>query len=260
MAYWNTDQMSKEAIGFWQLGMANEDPMSLKFLKEEGLDFSGKRRQAKYRVYGLLRSMSGPIVNEECRTSLEGLYASGDVINSSTMGGACGALATGGQAGKMAGQHALQVGRGRLDEEQVRREKERIYAPTNNEEGLPPLVVEEKVKALLAENVGIEREEARLTQAWDLLTQAETELIPQLWADSPHDLLRALEVQNIVTVAQTHVQASLARTETRYSPFFLRVDYPEQDDARWQKAVIVEQHGGKMKVFSALPSNWMEAE
>jgi len=260
LAYWNTDQMSEEAIGFWRLGMANEDPICLKFLKEEGLDFGRKRRQAKYRVYGLLRSMSGPIVNEECRTSLEGLYAAGDLVNSSTMGGATGALATGGQAGKMAGGHALQVGRGRLDEGQVRREKDRIYAPMNNEEGLPPLVVEEKVKALLAEHVGIEREEAKLKQAWDLLTEAETELMPQLSAMSPHDLLRAVEVQNIVAVAQAHVQASLARTETRYSPFFIRVDYPEQDDSRWQKAVIVQQHGGKMKVFSALPSGWMEAE
>jgi succinate dehydrogenase/fumarate reductase flavoprotein subunit len=260
LAYWNTDQMPEEAIGFWRLGMANENPICLKFLKEEGLDFGRKPRQAKYRVYGLLRSMSGPVVNEECRTSLEGLYASGDLINSSALGGATGAFVTGGQAGKTAGQHALQVKRGRLDEQQIHQEKARIYAPYNREEGLPPLVVEEKVKALLAEYVGIEREEAKLKRAWDLLMEAETELIPRLSAKTPHDLLRAIEIQNIVTVAQMHAQASLARTETRLSPFFYRVDYPERDDVHWQKAVIIQQEDGKMKVFSAVPSNWMEGE
>ena len=260
LAYWNTDQMSEEAIGFWRLGMANENPICLKYLKEEGLDLGRKPRQAKYRVYGLLRSISGPIVNEKCRTSLEGLYASGDLINSSAMGGATGAFVTGGQAGKMAGQYAAQVKRGHLDEQQIRQEKARIYASYNNEEGLPPLVVEEKVKALLAEYAGIEREEAKLKRAWELLTEAETELIPQLSAKTPHDLLRAVEIQDILTVAQMHLQASLARTETRLSPFFYRVDYPEQDDAHWQKAVIIQQDGGKMKVFSAVPTNWMEGE
>lgn len=257
-AYWNTDEMPEKALEFWRLGMANENPICLKYLREEGLDFQVKRRPAKLRVFGLLRSISGPIVSEAFRTSLEGLYSGGDMANSSAIGGATGAFVTGGRAGSSAGNYAIGIETGRLDEQQIDREKARINALFQNEGTLSPREVEEKVKALVAEHAGIEREEQKLKQGLDRLKEMEKDLIPQLAVGTPHDLLRTIELQHILTVAQIHMEASLARTETRLSPYFYRLDHPEQDDAQWKKALIIQQEDGMMKAFPANPSTWME--
>jgi succinate dehydrogenase/fumarate reductase flavoprotein subunit len=55
-----------------------------------------------------------------------------------------------------------------------------------------------------------------------------------LKAENPHELGRCLEVRSIMENAEMVMRASLARKESRLRPArFTRVDYPEQDDARF---------------------------
>jgi succinate dehydrogenase/fumarate reductase flavoprotein subunit len=49
-------------------------------------------------------------------------------------------------------------------------------------------------------------------------------------AENPHYLMRCLETRNIMQIAEIHMQACLARRETR--GLFNRADFPEKDPAR----------------------------
>ncbi|HEX2966705.1 MAG TPA: hypothetical protein VHO84_13015, partial [Syntrophorhabdaceae bacterium] len=63
------------------------------------------------------------------------------------------------------------------------------------------------------------------------------EAVPLLSADDPHELMRAVEVQDIIDIAELYIDSSLLRTESRVAPMHYREDYPEQDPA-WDKTTI----------------------
>jgi succinate dehydrogenase/fumarate reductase flavoprotein subunit len=74
---------------------------------------------------------------------------------------------------------------------------------------------------------------------------------PQVKARNPHELMRAAEVRNIMTVAEMHMAASLFRTESvPYGRHFLhRIDYPTQNPMWHRLRVVVKNEGGEMKLF-----------
>jgi len=57
---------------------------------------------------------------------------------------------------------------------------------------------------------------------------AKEKAVPVLSAENPHELMRAIEVQDIIELSEIHARASLARTESRMTPCHYRVDYPRQ--------------------------------
>ena len=61
--------------------------------------------------------------------------------------------------------------------------------------------------------------------------------MPLLAADSPHELMRAVEVQDIIDIAELYIDSSLLRTESRVAPMHYREYYPEQD-GNWDKITI----------------------
>jgi len=65
--------------------------------------------------------------------------------------------------------------------------------------------------------------------------------VPLLSADNPHELMHALEVQDIIELSELHARASLLRTESRMVPSHYRVDYPKQDNENWANIIITEQ-------------------
>jgi succinate dehydrogenase/fumarate reductase flavoprotein subunit len=52
-------------------------------------------------------------------------------------------------------------------------------------------------------------------------------------ADTPHDLMRAMEVHFIRDCAEMAARASLERTESRWGLYHHRLDYPEMDNDQW---------------------------
>jgi len=66
--------------------------------------------------------------------------------------------------------------------------------------------------------------------------------VPTLKASDPHELMRALEVQDIIKLSELHAQASLLRTESRDLPSHYRIDYPRQNDAHWKNTIVTMQN------------------
>jgi succinate dehydrogenase/fumarate reductase flavoprotein subunit len=69
---------------------------------------------------------------------------------------------------------------------------------------------------------------------------------------NPHELVRILEVLNILIDAELVIHACLAREASARFLLFERSDFPEWDPPEWQKLVTVRSEGEKV-VQSELP-------
>ncbi|MFX1529446.1 MAG: hypothetical protein ACFFB4_17875, partial [Promethearchaeota archaeon] len=88
-----------------------------------------------------------------------------------------------------------------------------------------------------------------------MLENLETKEAPKLYARNPHELIRTLEVLNIVTNAKIIIYSCLARKASSKHLHFIRSDYPELDPPEWHKFVTVKLENNKVKV-GALPIDY----
>jgi len=120
--------------------------------------------------------------------------------------------------------------------------------PLGRKDGVNPLELEDLVTKITDEYVGIKKVKPRLKHAIEQFKVIREKFAPSLGASNPHELMRALEVQEVLDVAELHAQAALKRTESRMVPYHFRVDYPERDDEHWWRKVVVQQKvAGEMK-------------
>jgi succinate dehydrogenase/fumarate reductase flavoprotein subunit len=76
----------------------------------------------------------GPVIDWDMKSTLDGLYVAGEQVFSH--GDHSFAAATGRYAGRKAAAYAGQISAGRVSQEQVTREKVRIYAPVHRSDGI----------------------------------------------------------------------------------------------------------------------------
>lgn len=238
----------------WDFVSANERPYGVHLANQIG-DLRNIPTEPRVWASGIVRSIGGVIVDKDGRTSLPGLYAAGDVIGGCMMCGATGALVWGYIEGPNAANEALERPEPVVDEAQVVVERERVLRPLGQEKGIKPLELENTVRKLVTDYVGFEKHESKLQHCLQQLAWVQEEYIPQLQADNPHELMRAVEVQNITDVGELHARAALIRTESRLVPWHYRVDYPNRDDEHWQKTILVWQEGGEFKFNVGAPWN-----
>ena len=85
----------------------------------------------------------------------------------------------------------------------------------------------------------------RLNDALSKLDVLEQDFLPNLTARSSHDLVKAIELENMVTLGKLMVQASLLREESR--GFHFREEFPETDNEKWLKRILLRKGpDGKM--------------
>jgi len=88
--------------------------------------------------------------------------------------------------------------------------------------------------------------EGKLREGFRRLRSLRNVFLPKLIAKNPHYLMRALEVRNLMDVAEVHMQACLERKETRGSQF--RLDYPETNPA-WDGMLLYQRLEKENAVF-----------
>ena len=99
------------------------------------------------------------------------------------------------------------------------------------------------LRKIMKEYVGPMRSEIGLQTAQRKLASLREEL-PKLKAENPHELIRCLETEELVTVGEIMSAAALARKESRFIPYHYRLDYPEPDDENWGGQIVVSQKDG----------------
>ena len=243
---WDPTQMPDDKERFWDFMMSNERPYSIKMAQILG-GVSHAPREARTWFSGVPRGISGvKVTGINGETSLPGLYAVGDVMGGHIMSGATGALVWGYLAGCDAARTYAACPEPIVDRDRVHAERERVLAPLGREQGLWPLELENTVRKVVTDYVGFEKLEAKLQKCIAMLDGIEAGYMPALAAHDPHELMRALELQDILTVGRVHAQAAMLRTESRLVPWHYRMDYPEQDDEHWRRSLILWQENGQM--------------
>ncbi|WP_035172080.1 adenylyl-sulfate reductase subunit alpha [Caldanaerobius polysaccharolyticus] len=190
--------------------------------------------------------LAGYWVDKKRRTTLEGLYAAGDVAGGSPKKYVTGSMAEGEIAAEDAVEYIKGVNLEPVDEGLIEEEVKRVYAPLfarDKYEGLRfgPDELEERLQKIMDEYAGgissyYEVYEERLNIAKKLLKDLQRDL-SKGYAEDLHDLMKYHEVADRVLVARAVVEHLLYRKETRWRCYQERVDYPFRDDENWLKFV-----------------------
>ncbi len=178
-------------------------------------------------------SASGVWVDENARTTVDGLYAAGDLacvphnymIGAFVYGDLAGSHAASTLADITAPQH--------LPDDQIAEAHDLIYRPLRHPDGPPQPQVEYKLRRFVNDYVAPPKTAAKLSLAVQTFERMRDE-VAGIGATTPHELLRAVEVSFIRDCAEMAARSSLTRTESRWGLYHDRSDIPERDDATWR--------------------------
>ena len=190
-------------------------------------------------------SASGVFVDEFARTTVEGLYAAGDMasVPHSYM---LGAFTNGSIAGEHASEYAKDVDLAEIDTEDIGRERDRVLAPTKRTDGIPPHQIEYKTRRLVNDYLQPPKVPRKYELAQARFAEIREDLEQGMVATNAHQLLRALEAASILDCADMAAAASLFRTESRWGLYHLRSDYAGRDDENWLCHTLLGKSNGRM--------------
>jgi len=221
-----------KALKFHKLagGLTNEVPCECTWIYS-GIGMS---------VGGILRE------NNHAETGVKNLFAAGGVAG----------IGTGFTWACLIADHVTERVKGqvhaKVDGEQLKQLEETrqwVYAPLGRKADyvVNPMELEDYVRNVNHNYVGIHKYTAKMERGLELLKRARDGSVPLLTADNPHELMRAIEVQQIIEVSETHIRSSLLRDESRLEPAHFRVEYPELDP-KWDNMIVtVKKEDGEQK-------------
>ena len=242
-----TSSLPESTGGF---NSSNESPANLGPVIEQGGTKAHDIEITPW-VKSFVRSMSGVMFDENGETSVKGLFVAGDMVGAQPLYGSTGAFAWGYKIGDYLRELSPDTEKTKFDSEQVKQveaEKKRVFAPmmVDPKDGLDPLQVENLARKLVSNYVGIHKIEPRMKRCIEHLQEIKENLIPIVKARDYHELMRAIELQEIVDLAEIHARAAIIRNETRQGPSHHRLDYPETDEQNWNgKVIVVNEKAGK---------------
>ena len=177
----------------------------------------------------------------DLKTNIDGIYAAGDQLFASDC---CGfACATGYYAGRKAAAYADTVSLPEADMEAVNAERKRLYAPLERTEGISWKELNMAISKAMQNYCGGVKCDPLLEEGLDLLKSYREEIVPQLYCENPHELMRTHEVLDILDVAEMILQACLLRKSGSKQLNFERSDYPEVDPARDRRFITLRREG-----------------
>lgn len=185
---------------------------------------------------------AGYWVDEYRKSTVDGLFAAGDVAGGAPKKYVTGCFAEGEIAAQAAMEYIKLKPETQVDEEESKRELARVFQPLSLSEGITPDEYEERLQKIMDEYAGgistdYELCESKLTVARDLLLRLQHDVGQNMFAFDMHELIKAHEVVDRILVARVLVEHLLYRQETRWKSYQERVDYPGRDDSRWFKFV-----------------------
>ncbi|MCA9182703.1 MAG: FAD-binding protein, partial [Planctomycetales bacterium] len=182
--------------------------------------------------------VGGVEVDQDGRTSVDGLWAAGEVTSSGLHGAnrlASNSLLEGLVFGARAGELASLKAAAMPDEFRAmsifNRRSRRISEPLDLAD------IRNSVQSLMWRLVGVQRRADQLTEALQQIQGFSKYVLPHVF-----DNAEGWELQNLLTVAHLVAEAALARTESR--GVHMRTDFPDTDDRKWRKHLSFEAEAG----------------
>lgn len=173
--------------------------------------------------------IGGVEVDQHGQTTVEGLWAAGEVTSSGLHGAnrlasnsLLEGLVYGARAGQMASTAALET----ADEYRaLPLAYQRDYKLT---ESLDIADIRNSVQSLMWRKVGVQRHQDRLQDALGAIQSFSRYVLPHAFESE-----EGWELQNLLTVSHLMAESALARTESR--GVHMRTDYPETNDTLWRQ-------------------------
>ena len=236
-------------------------PYGQPFWKEQRREEEGKDADMEV-IPGLVGEQSPVRVDIDMKTSIEGLYAAGDVCYCGSGGpgavpappgrnrgsGILNAVFNGIVGGENAAEYVKATEKRTLNEEQITALKDAAYAPMHREEGIDPIDVIDLIQDVMCpvEN-SIIMSQHRLDICMRKVAKAK-EMAKEMKAKDFHELLSCHEAEAMVLCCEMQMRASMMRKESR--GWFLREDFPMMDNENWLKWIIVKEENGEMTLHT----------
>jgi fumarate reductase (CoM/CoB) subunit A len=219
-------------------------------LKNHGVDIAQQPIQVAcfgHAINGGLR------IEPSAETTVSCLYAGGE-----TAGGPHGADRLGGNMnltcqvfGKRAGHSAAERARERgvpsAPASLIAAEAERLAGVRARRGSLGPGTLKRQIQECMWRHLLVVRSDASLRTCLGEIDRLREEA-SHLNASGPDQLAGALEVGNLLTVAEIMARAALLRTESRGSHY--REDFPRRDDRTWEQSLVTRRSEGRMEQFA----------
>ncbi len=220
-------------------------------------------------------SMGGVDCNAKCETTIKGLYAAGECACISVHG----ANRLGGNSlldtvvfGKIAGEHARTYAKAGTREENedslfvkvLTAQKEyiqRLFAGGGDED---PCVIREEMRNLMVDKAFMFRSKEGLEEARTRIRQLKArfaKLRPIAGYRTYNlDLIRAIELEEMLELSEVIVVSALRREESRGS--HVRLDFPKRDDTRFLKHTLAYKaiDGPRIRFSDVMITRWQPEE
>lgn len=233
------DKAEPDTVNAVYFTAATEPTRALKFHKLAGGLTNEKPSECVYVFTGLTQAGNGILrENEASETGVKNLFAAGACVGAGGSAGFTWACLVADRVSDIVKSiPAPVIGGEQL--QQVAETKRWVYAPYKREGGytVDPLEMEDYVRRINLDYVGLFKYTSKMERGLELLKRVQETAVPQLTANTPHELMRAIEAQQILEISRMHIQSSLMRTESRLVPVHYRVEYPERDP-KWENMVI----------------------
>ena len=201
----------------------------------------------------LFGAPGGVMHDWDLRTNIEGIYAAGDQLFASDC---CGfAAATGYYAGRKAAEYARKAPLREIRRDDVKREKERLYAPLLREEGMDWRELNMAISKAMQNYCGEVKCRDLLLEGLSLLKSYREEAVPQICCRNPHELMRAHEVFDILDVSEMILHACLLRESSSEPLCFVRSDFPQTDPQEDRRFITLRQEDGEV-VAGSVPLDY----
>ena len=202
----------------------------------------------------------GVRINERSETTLPNLFGVGEITcglhGANRLGGNAQAecLVFGRIAGERAAERAKETDFRRIDQEAIVRERERVFAPLNRNEGAHPKKLKEEIQNIMMEYVGPLRNEEGLNKGLSALktiqeeeksvyTKGKSRIMNFEW-------MEALEIGNMLDVAMMTTEGALFRKESRESHY--REDFSEHfpagDNQNWGVETVMKRSDDQIRI------------
>lgn len=212
-------------------------PGITKTCAEFGIDITTDRIPVRPGAHYLI---GGVRVDSLGQTTMPRLWAAGEVTSSGLHGAnrlasnsLLEGLVYGARAGEAASEAALSEG-----DNFAAIPLENPVVPQSPER-LDLLDISNSLKSLMWRSAGVWREEDRLSEARERIGQWNRYVLKRQLTDA-----YGWELQNMLLVAATMIEAALCRTESR--GVHLREDFPNTDDEHWRRRVGVSVESGEL--------------
>ncbi len=122
---------------------------------------------------------------------------------------------------------------------------------------IPPRNVKREIQQRMWEDMLVVRTPEGFDQVLQMAARLREEGLPRLSVAAPLQLVEALEMQNMLIVAEMAARVASMRTESRGS--HSRMDYTERDDANWLRSITVRKENGRMQLDTqAFDPGWKD--